>query len=174
MMTESQNTMGSNSRATNTRDDQLKGHRWLITTIVLGAIGLIFVLIFVTFLPNAQFERNRAKWDNSHITHYKMVVDFSGYGTYHQMPWTLEVQNDKVVSVINAEGDSEPVNDDAASFTVTALFVDIAEAYQRKAPSIRISYNPIYGYPERMYINPYAEPCCQDYDIEIRDFQTLP
>jgi hypothetical protein len=67
-----------------------------------------------------------------------------------------------------------PDNNSADWFTVTALFVEIEDRYQRKAPSIKVTYNPGYGYPEDISINPYTEPCCQDYDIKIRDFQILP
>ena len=155
--------------------------------IVLGAIGLIFVLISLAFFPRlgytqhyspanfeAELEKNRADWDSAHITHYKMVIDYSGYIAYDKMPWTLDIQNEKVVSIINAQGNLVPVNDSVRSLTVTALFVDIEENYQCEAPSIRVSYNPTYGYPEDISINPYVEPCCQGYEIEIRDFQVLP
>ena len=39
---------------------------------------------------------------------------------------------------------------------------------------MQVSYNPTYGYPENIYIDPYSEPCCQDYEIEVKDFQILP
>ena len=184
-MTESQSPTGLDPNTTDTRDGQMKGHRWLIIAIALGAIILISILVIQTllrgYMPHyspvnfgAELERNRAKWDGAHITHYKIVVDFSGYGTYNQMPWALEVKNDKVVSIINAQGNSVPADDSAHKFTVIALFVDIEERYQRTAPSIQVSYNPTYGYPEDISINPYIEPCCQGYDIEIQDFQVLP
>lgn len=177
--------MVKDSSAIDPHDGQMKINLRLITAMVLGAIVIICVMVLQPLLRGntphyspanfkAEFEKNLAKWDEAHITHYKMVVDFSGYGTYDQMPWTLEIQNDKLISVINAQGNSVPDNDSAVWFTVTALFVDIEDRYQRKAPSIQISYNPTYGYPEDISINPYREPCCQDYDIKIRDFQALP
>ncbi len=121
----------------------------------------------------AELEKNRAKWDGAHITHYKMAVEFSGYGHYSGMPWTLEVEDEKVVSAIDVQGYSVSV-DDAASFMIAALFVDIEQRYQDRAPLIQVSYNPTYGYPEDISINPYREPCCQGYDIQIRDFQVSP
>ena len=164
----------------------MKNIRWPIAALVVTALILFIVFIcspilrLLSFTPEyspadfeAELERNRAKWDNADIAHYRMVVDFSGYGSYRQMPWTLEVQDDKAIYATGAQGNLVPI-DDAARFTVAALFVRIGEAYQDRSPSIRISYDPTYGYPEDISINPYVEPCCQGYDIEIRDFQLLP
>ena len=179
--------MGPSPDATDTHESQKKYPDWLITTMALGIVGLILVLIYVTFSLSlgrtqeyspanfeAELEKNRAKWYAAQLTHYKMIVDFSGYGSYDQMPWTLDIQNEHVASAINVQGNSVLVNDSVRHFTVTALFADIEDRYQLKAPSIHVSYNPAYGYPENISINPWSEPCCQEYDVEIRGFQVLP
>lgn len=160
----------------------MKNIRWLIVTLIRAAFILLLLFVCSPFLSyliyvpkyspanfGAELERNRAKWDNADITRYTIVVNAYGSG----MPWTLEVQDENVVSAIDVQGYSVSV-DDAARFTVAALFAEIEKRYRDRAPSIQVSYNPTYGYPEDISINPYVEPCCQGYDIKVRDFQVSP
>ena len=127
-MTESQN-----SSVIDSHEKQVKGHRWLNIILVLGAITLIFALILLALFQNHaqhyspanfafELEQNQVKWDRKHITHYKMVINEAGYSINDQMPWIIEVQNDKVISAINAQGKSVLANDSAKRFTITALF----------------------------------------------------
>jgi hypothetical protein len=168
----------------------MKRFSWLITLTIFVAIVLAIVLIRQPLIPaygdtpeyspenfETELERNRAKWDEAQINHYTMLVDAAGYAyTYNEIPWTLEVLNNRVVSAINAQGESVPVNDAAQEFTVTALFGLIEDYYQREPPvvSMRLTYNPTYGYPASIDINPWAEPCCQGFTIEVQDFKILP
>jgi hypothetical protein len=122
----------------------------------------------------AILENNRKKWEEAHIGRYRMTVEYSGFGTYPAMPWTLEVKNGKAIFAINAQGDAIPVDDDVRRFTVGALFEDIRNRYVNKAPSVEVSYDQTYGYPRHISINPYAEPCCQCYAVEINNFQIIP
>jgi hypothetical protein len=114
--------------------------------------------------------QNEAKWISTQPIHYTMEVD--AYSP--DMPWTIEVQNGKVISAVTAQGYSMPIDDSVLNFTVSALFKDIESRYEYHAPLIRISYNPTYGYPEDINIIPYSEPCCQGYQIHIKNFQVLP
>ena len=189
-MTELKSVKGSSQNTTHPHGSKTKVYRWLIGALIFGGIAIILLILInvvsilrygdtLHYSPanfEAEFERNREKWYNAHITHYQMVVDFSGYGSYSydQLPWTLEIRNDKIVSAINSQGNSVQDIDSAHWFIVSALFADIQKRYQYSAPSIQVSYNPTYGYPEHIAINPWSEPCCQDYEIEIQDFKVLP
>jgi hypothetical protein len=134
----------------------------------------LFLLLSACSIEDKQGEvilaQNEAKWNSVHPIHYKMGID--AYGP--DMPWTIEVQNEKVISAVTTHGISMPIDDSVQKFTILALFKDIESRYKNHAPSVIISYNATYGYPEDISIDPFSEPCCQDYDIHIRNFQVLP
>lgn len=170
------------------RGNKIKIFYRLILWLVFGGIAAFVLLIVgVLFLDNYQhsaqysprnfeseLKKNREKWESAQITHYKMTVDFAGYGSFEQMPWTLEVRDDRIISVLNSQGNKIQDDDSAGEFTIAELFADIQVNFQRKAPIIRVTYNPDYGFPENVFINPWREPCCQDYEIKISNFQVLP
>ena len=156
------------------------------TALVIGTILILLITFYYSRFPEGYFglrklEQSQAKWHGQNITHYKITVSFSGYGIYKHMPWIIEVQNDNVISLVDTQGNTvvfpsrtNDAYDDARYFTVNALFSEVKQAYEDNALTIQVSFNSTYGYPESIYIDPYSEPCCQDYKIEIQDFQVLP
>src|SRR5262245_61472241 len=93
-------------RAQNRRDYLLIA---VITTIALIPVAIVAISNIPKWVALADVANHRAQWDQAGITHYEMVVDCGGCGSYYdQMPWTLEVKNDKLVSAINAQG--QPVD----------------------------------------------------------------
>jgi len=162
--------------------------------IIIGILGVILVFVISVFVlqlkrqqdliangadPFLQlFVDNRAKWESQHIGHYQMYVSDNGGGEL-SMPILVEVQDGNVISVVDAEGKKVLFTDEASRshehlFSVPGLFSYILETYSGRPPSIQVSYNPALGYPESIYIDPYSEPCCQDFSIDVRDFQILP
>lgn len=62
----------------------MKIHLWLITTMVVGEIVFICLLVLLPLLlgntPHyspanfeVEFEKNHAKWDEAHVTLYKRI-----------------------------------------------------------------------------------------------------
>ena len=93
----------------------------------------------------------------------------------------VEVKDDKVISVVDAESQRplpevgksiSPYEQD--SLTIPGVFYGLQRIYSMEPPIMRITYNSKFSYPESTYIDPYTEPCCEDYDIDIQDFQVLP
>jgi hypothetical protein len=127
-----------------------------------------------------ELEKNRAKWESLHITHYQMSVDLpyssEGYDPM-LMPLIVEVKDGNVVSVTNTQGEKVSSDDDIYYdhyfFSVPGLFSYVSETYLEKPPSIEVSYDPTFGYPNTIYIDPWMEPCCQDFTISVQDFQVL-
>jgi hypothetical protein len=127
-------------------------------------------------------EENRGKWQYLQINHYRYVVNYSGYGigNYEYMPWNIEVENNIIISIIDAKGQIiTPDNDTSGIFNygkrflITELFAELYRLFIRKPPEVRVIYNVLYGYPENIFANPFREPCCQDYGIVITDFQII-
>ena len=155
---------------------------------ILLAIGGI-VILYITLFPEAfwqsrELDQNRAKWESQHITHYRMSLNlpYDDY-SYDQMPLTVEVKDGKVISATDARGEtvspagtilvfSSPF-DSPSAFTIPSLFSYVYKTIWEKPPEIDISYDPTLGYPKSIYIDPYTEPCCQEFSISVQDFQVL-
>lgn len=133
-----------------------------------------------------ELEQNQVIWENQHIIHYRMSVNLpyetTDYGEL-PMPLTVEVKENNVVLVMDSQGNvvtPEGKHESTVGyyyrnfFTISGLFSYVHEYYLEKPPDIRVSYNSTLGYPESIYINPYTEPCCQDFTIEIKNFEVLP
>lgn len=146
----------------------------LVVVAVFGFIALIAVLAAAQSMPSAEVKMYRAKWEKAQITHYKIVVFYDGYGTYELMPVTLEVRDDQIVSMIDTHGKVVEHFSEPPRLTVNGLFDEVEQAYQTGAPEVRVTYDPTYGYPVDIDIDPYREPCCQQYSFKVQDFEVLP
>jgi hypothetical protein len=162
--------------------------------LLIGSVLVILFFVIFIFLDylSANVEQgwksepgqNQTKWDSQHISHYRMSVFLpydSGYYSSLPMPLTVEVKNGNVISMIDARGNIVLFNGDTNAghyydnyFTVPGLFATVLESYSKKPASIVVSYDLVLGYPARIYVDPYKEPCCQDYEILVQDFQILP
>src|SRR5690242_17786684 len=147
-MTDLQNPMQPNQKRSNRN---LK----LVSGLVLGVILISIIIIYTRhrleqYRDMREFEQNRVKWENQQITHYRLSIGLPYDTTYYgqlPMPLTVEVKNDNVVSVTDAQGKiiSPEVDNNSAYyyhnfFTIPGLFSYVHEYYLEKPPSIEISY----------------------------------
>ena len=187
-MMESEDQISSNSSETNGSSNQLSKVRQFVPALVVGAILVVIGLIYHSRYPfgyvnSRMFDENIAKWQALKIVHYRMSVnppyDYSCYSQL-SMPLTVEVKDNEVVSVVDAQGQIFSYSSDHSCgyyyqfFTVPKLFSYVHQYYLKKPPLIQVSYDTKFGFPSSIYINPYTEPCCQEFRIDVRDFQTLP
>ena len=187
-MKESQNPKPNNPTQGNTINAWGIGIRKLVILIlVIGAIVVLISLIFNLLAPqinaysqSSELEKNKAKWESHHITQYRMSVAFLGYGFNDNAIW-VEVKKGKVISLVDSLGNNVPPENipDVGfrypnAFTIPGLFSFAHQTILAKPNVLNISYDLTFGYPTDIYIDPYVEPCCQDSDIVVRDFQVLP
>ena len=119
-------------------------------------------------------QENQAKWESQQITHYQMTVD----GDLLSSSLTIEVKDGSLVSAVNEQG--EKVSSDGHEmryypfvFSIPALFDYISQTYAEIPPSMAVDYDPTLGYPVVIHVDPFSEPCCQDFSIYIQDFHIL-
>jgi hypothetical protein len=155
----------------------------------IGAIIVLIALIYNALFPKAfwqsrELKQNLAKWESQNITHYRMSLALVGYGYdygYDRMPLTVEVTDNKVVSVVDAQGQRiSPGKENPfysiypQAFTIPGLFTIAHDWFMETPPVINVSYDPTLGYPTSIYVDPYMEPCCQDFTYTVRNLQVLP
>jgi len=186
-MTESQIPTDTNPTTGNTMSIRGKGIPKLLVPLVIGVIVVLIAVIYNALFPKAfwqsrELEQNRTKWESYHITHYRISLSLPySSSNYDRMPLIVEVKDGNVISVVDAHGQTiSPKDDEDIAYyypdrlTIPGLFSYAYQTFWEKPPIIKVSYDPFYGYPETIYIDPYIEPCCQDFTFEVRNFEILP
>ena len=158
----------------------------VVIALLLLVIAGMFVFIYNGFFPqqyrpswdaaqlSRELVRNRAKWESHHVTHYRMMLVFAGYGIgdYDRMPLTVEVQGETAISALDAKG--KPWIPGNRPLTITGLFSFVYSEMGDKPAGLSIRYDPALGYPVEIYVDPWTEPCCQDYWYTVQDLVVLP
>jgi hypothetical protein len=125
----------------------------------------------------SELERNRALWESQGIAHYRFDLSMTCFcGFRDQMPLTIEVQDGQVVTMSAANGgDVGQYRDTYARFdSLGKLFDIIANAEERGAFVLEVTYDPVYGYPASIYLNPNELAVDDEDRYEVTNFQVLP
>jgi hypothetical protein len=187
MMSESQIPTDLNPPPGNIKRAGKKGINRLIGLLLIGVNLILFVVIYKTLFPKVfwqarELEQNQVKWESQQITHYRISIDLPGFGDYYydQNPITFEVKDDKVILILNAQGETISLGDSwnygdftPKTYTIPGLFAYADQKIRERPPLIRISYDPSLGYPTQIYLVPWREPCCQDFTFTVADFPNI-
>jgi len=125
--------------------------------------------------------RNKQIWENTGISHYRFELDLSCFCAFRdQMPLTVEVQDEEVVSITGADGEIIPTDDLNYEYfskyaTINRLFTVLeAVAVDPEAGEVIVKYDPTFGYPTEASID-YIELAADDeLYITISGFEKLP
>ncbi|HLA07046.1 MAG TPA: DUF6174 domain-containing protein, partial [Anaerolineales bacterium] len=115
------------------------------------------------------------------ISHYRFELDLSCFCAFRdQMPLTVEVQDEEVVSITGADGEIIPTDDLNYEYfskyaTINRLFTVLeAVAVDPEAGEVIVKYDPTFGYPTEASID-YIELAADDeLYITISGFEKLP
>lgn len=125
----------------------------------------------ITFLA-----ANRDKWEAQNITHYRFELHVSCFCAFRdQMPLTIEVQDGKVVSMVDSKGQS--VTDMAELFetynTIEKLFAKLDAALNGEADSTTVEYDSAKGYPTTIYIDYLQEAADDEIGFTVSNLTVL-
>jgi hypothetical protein len=145
--------------------------------IILLTLSLI--LAACSSVSGSEFDKNKAIWDNANISHYRYTLSVSCFCVFmDEMPVTIEVENDQVVSITSVKGtliDSSntvlyPVV--APYATIDDLFTQLKSA-QAEAEEITVVYDPTYGYPSSIAIDYIKQAADDELYLTVENFEVL-
>ncbi len=171
-MTEEQQPLENKLRSTNVV--KVLALSYFLAVIILLAVWADKTQFSKSARQARELESYQTRWESQHITHYRMKLTYVGYGVegaYQQMPLTVEVEGEQVVSAVDAQGKSWSSR--RRPMTIPALFAFASEQIG-KASDLNIEYDPALGYPTTIDVTPYTEPCCQGYLYAAQNLQALP
>jgi len=104
---------------------------------------------------------NRQRWDAQNLEDYRFTYTLNCFcPPQARGPFEVTVRDGKVADVLY-KGEGEPMDRPLAEYeTVEDLFAVLADAYDRGAASVRVSYDAETGQPTEFFI---------DYDEQIAD-----
>lgn len=141
-------------------------------------IGIIAILIVFLFSgcksTNAELEENKQVWRRKAVKNYAFTLQNWGGGSSIYRPERIEVRDGKVISRKTIDGEPQYNNYDGYSKveTVEKMFYTVHQAYD-KGESVKIEYNPEYGFPEKFVIGTINRPVDAHFAIDVTDFSVI-
>jgi len=141
-------------------------------------ITFIFILAACS-IGGSEVSRNQQKWTDANINHYRFELNIGCFCAFRdQMPLTVEVRDDQIVSLTNAGGtqvlDTDP---NYAYFaphaTIDLLFTEIEKATHDGADSVTVTYDSNYGFPAEIAIDPSKQIADEEMYYSVANFEPL-
>ncbi|MCC7119115.1 MAG: hypothetical protein IT310_11360 [Anaerolineales bacterium] len=142
----------------------------LLTALILAACS--------SQASNA-LKQNRATWQAAKINHYSFNLNVSCFCAFRNaMPVQVEVQNDQIVSIVDANGtpvtlDANDSGYEATYGTIDRIFSQLETALNGDADEVTVTYDPTYGFPAQIFFDFIKEAIDDEVSIEVSNFQTL-
>lgn len=142
---------------------------------------LVFILTACSAAePADEFSRNREKWQDANITHYQFELTVGCFCPFRsQMPFTVEVKDNQVVSMVDVNGDAlstdDPMNEFILKYaTIDRIFSELDTDSVREADKLTISYDATYGFPNETYIDYIERAMDDELGLTVAAFEPLP
>jgi hypothetical protein len=127
--------------------------------------------------PN-EFEKNQALWDDANISHYRYTLSLSCFCAFmDDMPLTIEVQNDQIVSITSGKGTAVDATNPSYSIfesyiPMENLFAELKSALE-EADEVTVTYDATYGFPTSIAIDQIKEATDDELWITVENFEVL-
>ena len=137
----------------------------------------IAALVACSASPSSELSANRQKWQSQQITHYRFSLSVGCFCAFTDlMPVTIEVDNGKVISMVDKDGQPAAQFQDAVDqyATVEKLFGVIDSAVADHAYQLTVDYDPDHGYPRMISIDDSENVADDEITLTVTSFQALP
>jgi uncharacterized protein DUF6174 len=144
---------------------------------------LIFIFIVLALAAcsagnQTEIERNKEKWQDANITHYRFNLNISCFCVFTQdMPLVIEVMDGKVVSMEYQNG--SPIDATNREFferfsTIDRILTELEADLAGAADEVTVTYDQTYGFPVKVTIDYVKEATDDELYLTISDFEVLP
>jgi len=116
-------------------------------------------------------------WESQDIQHYRFNLEIGcNCPWYDLMPLSIEVQNGEIVSMTASNsGDMTPFLDTFRQHgTIEKLFDLLDSSTSTRVYKLEIQYDPAYGFPTNIVIDPYKMIADDATGYYITNFEVLP
>jgi hypothetical protein len=151
--------------------------------VILGLISLACGSIIPTVPKTAQnigrdgqlqieLVEHQQRWAAANVNNYRYTVYQSCIGPdYCFKPHVVEVRDGVVVATTD-ERSGAPVNSQGFS-TIDDLFAVIQEAIWNNHHEVAVAYDQKYGYPIRIWIDPWEQVASEEISLDVVAFEVV-
>lgn len=143
-------------------------------------ISLVFILAACS-TGGSELSRNKQTWEDANISHYRFELNLSCFCAFRdQMPLTVEVKDDEVVSVTDVTGVSVSTDDPNYQYFVELATIDLLFAELESvtgsadAGKVIVKYDPTLGYPTEASIDYIKDAVDDELYVSVSGFEGLP
>lgn len=156
----------------------------LVLTLMLAACSAVPLNLpgagqNTTPAPQAEVADNQAKWKNAGIQAYRFKLNIGCFCAFRdRMPLSIEVRDGQVVSMAFSDGTQVPADDPGREMfdrfsTVERIFAELRSGASASAQVVRVTYDPTYGFPADLYIDPQQQAADDEFTVQVSEFEPL-
>jgi len=139
---------------------------------------ITFALVACSLGSQTEIERNREKWQDASISHYRFSLFVGCFCVFSQdMPLAIEVQDGEVVSMEYQSGnDIDATNRELFEryATIDRIFTELEADINGAADEVVVTYDPTYGFPAQVNIDFIKEAIDDELALTVSEFEELP
>jgi hypothetical protein len=145
--------------------------------IILLTLSLILAACTAASSPS-EFEKNQQLWEDANISHYRYTLSLSCFCAFMEdMPLTIEVQNDQIVSITSVKGTAVDATHPSYSLfenyaTFDRIFLQLKTALE-EADEVTVAYDATYGFPTTITIDQIKEATDDELYVTVENFEVL-
>jgi len=126
-----------------------------------------------------EIERNKEKWQNANISHYRYKLHLSCFCVFSQdMPLVIEVMDGKIVSMEYQNGNEiDATNRELFEryATIDRIFSELEADLAGAADEVTVvTFDPTYGFPVDVTIDYVKEATDDELYLTVSGFEALP
>ncbi|MGB8980715.1 MAG: DUF6174 domain-containing protein [Anaerolineales bacterium] len=137
-----------------------------------------FALAGCSLGSQTQIERNRQKWQDANISHYRFDLFVGCFCVFNEdMPLAIEVKDGQVVSMEYQSGNEiDPTNRELFDkyATIDRIFTELETNIDGKADEVTVKYDPAYGFPAHINVDFIKEAIDDELALSVSNFEKLP
>ena len=141
---------------------------------------LFLALVFTacSILRQGELDKNKAKWQEAEILHYRYHFDWICFCSFGQdMPLVIEVQNGEVVSMKFFSGKT-PNETERVLFesigTIDSIFTMLEQRISARPDYFAAEYDETYGFPVEVRVDGDRRITDDESTFLVSNFEVLP
>jgi hypothetical protein len=140
---------------------------------------LVFILTACSFGARSELDKNRQKWQDAGITHYRFSLHIGCFCAFRdQMPLTVEVQNGEIISMTNSNGTLINTTDPnyeifSQHATIERLFSELEAGLKGDADEVTVTYDPTHGFPNEIHFDYIKAAMDDELTLSVSEFEAL-
>jgi hypothetical protein len=129
--------------------------------------------------PQGDLEKNQGLWKNAGVQSYRFKLHIGCFCAFRdRMPLSIEVRDGQVTSMTYSDGTPVPAGDPALEMfdrfsTIERTFAELRSGPSASAEQVRITFDPTYGFPADLYIDPLQQAADDEFTVQVSEFEVL-